>query len=64
MFCYRDMTFCNAECGNDECHRKLTDDVVARANAWWSRCGGGEGSAPICVGNCKDFCEAWKEPTK
>ena len=54
--CYRDMTFCNAKCANDKCHRKLTDKVRKDAIAWWA----GD-NAPIAVSNfskdCPDYIE-------
>lgn len=35
MTCYRDMTFCKAECDNKDCHRLLTPEVWASAAKWW-----------------------------
>jgi hypothetical protein len=54
MICYKDMTFCWAECANDKCFRKYTKEVVANAAKWW-----GSDEAPIAVQdmstNCGDF---------
>jgi len=51
MICYRDMTFCNAECDNTDCHRKLTDEVWANAAKWW------EGDdAPVAVADFSKNC--------
>ena len=31
MLCYKDMTFCESDCANENCHRFLSDDVWRRA---------------------------------
>lgn len=52
MIGYRDMEFCIAACSNATCPRKLTDKIVAEAEAWW-----GEPGAPIIMANRKDHCD-------
>ena len=56
MICYKDMTFCLAECANDKCSRKYTKEVVASAAKWW-----GSDEAPIAVQdmstNCNEYIE-------
>lgn len=32
MISYKDMTFCTADCANDECIRQLTPEVIEEAN--------------------------------
>lgn len=51
MMCFKDMTFCTAECGNYKCSMKLTPDVVSSAQAWW----GGD-DAPIAVADRSSGC--------
>lgn len=58
MICYRDMTFCpfHADCsGADTCGRALTEEVRAKAKAWW---GGMEDGPPICVFTDKPSCHS------
>ena len=46
MICYRDIAFCDfwESCKNgDSCPRKLDDNVIAKAQAWW----GSEGEPPV-----------------
>ena len=54
MVCYKDMTFCNADCSNDDCYRQLTEKVRKDAEKWW-----GSDDAPIAVSDfssrCKEF---------
>ena len=33
MITFRDMTFCNAGCINETCARRLTQEIVGKANA-------------------------------
>lgn len=43
MLCYKDKTYCGfLECGNKDCHRRLTDEVREMAKSWW-----GNDSPPI-----------------
>ena len=51
MICYKDMTFCNAECDNKDCHRALTDEVWANAARWW-----GSDDAPVAVSDFSKNC--------
>ena len=52
MICYRDMTFCTADCANDACGLKFTEQVSQDAIVWW----GGE-AAPIALADRSPFCE-------
>ena len=54
MFSYKDMTFCNSDCTNTECERKLTPEVVNNASHWW----GGD-DAPIAISNFSNSCESY-----
>ena len=54
MICFRDMTFCDywRDCKNaPDCHRPLTDKVLADARVWW-----GKDGAPIAVYTEKPKC--------
>jgi len=59
MLCYQDRTFCiSPECTN-ECGRKLTDEIRAEANEWWTKqMGGTEGGALFSV---QEFCSQAKK---
>jgi len=54
MMCFKDMTFCTAECDNHKCSYKLTPDVISSAQVWW-----GGGDAPIAVADRSDGCAAF-----
>lgn len=56
MISFKDMTFCNSSCGNTECYRKLTPQVLNDAEAWW----GSEG-APIAISNMASHCTQFVE---
>ena len=56
MMCFRDMTFCNAPCGNETCSMKLTDKVRDDARTWWK----GD-DAPIAVSDFSAGCEQWEK---
>lgn len=55
MLCFRDMTFCIANC-NTVCPIKLTPQVEEAATEWW-----GSSDAPIAVSNYSDTCQEYKE---
>jgi hypothetical protein len=52
MISHKDMTFCNSNCGNMECPRKLTPQVVNDADAWF---------IPIAIANFTEGCESYQE---
>lgn len=54
MLCFRDMTFCRAVCGNYQCDRRYTRNVVKSAEIWW----GGRG-APIAVADMTQCCSVY-----
>jgi hypothetical protein len=56
MMCFRDMTFCNAACGNASCPLMLTDKVKAEAEKWW-----GKPNAPIAVSDDSETCRSYVE---
>lgn len=56
MISFKDMTFCSSPCGNTECYRKLTPQVLNDAEAWW----GGEG-APMAIANMASSCPQFVE---
>jgi hypothetical protein len=49
--CYKDMTFCNAECDNKECHLMYTEEVQKSAAKWW-----GSDDAPIAISDFSKGC--------
>lgn len=51
MICFRDITFCIADCRNKECTRKYTEQVVESANKWW-----GNSDAPIAISDLSANC--------
>lgn len=51
MICFRDKTFCTADCANKLCPDKLTDKVTQDAKKWW-----GSESAPIAVSDFSENC--------
>lgn len=55
MLCYKDMTFCSANC-HTICPIKLTPQVEEAAAKWW-----GSSDAPIAVSNYSDTCQEYKE---
>lgn len=59
--CFRDMTFCIAECANTNCPRKYTDKVQRFAEIWW-----GSKDAPISLGDMSEGCKDYQpvEDTK
>ncbi len=54
MICYRDMTFCTANCANLACPDKLTDKVRDGAEKWW-----GQKGAPIAVSDFSANCSRY-----
>ena len=55
MMCYRDRTYCVAECSTKECNSKYTEQVQADAEQWW-----GSPSAPICISDLSSGCPAYQ----
>lgn len=55
MLCYKDMTFCSANCAT-VCLIKLTPQVEEAAAEWW-----GSSDAPIAVSTYSDTCPYYKE---
>lgn len=55
MLCYKDMTFCSANCAT-VCLIKLTPQVEEAAARWW-----GSFDAPIAVSDYSDTCQEYKE---
>ena len=54
MLCYKDQTFCGQKCANTECHRNLSEAVMADARRWWEGC---DGDPPIDIADLKtDSC--------
>lgn len=54
--CFKDKTFCVAECGNIICDRLLTEEVVKAAEVWWGKPG-----APICMEDLSPYCAEFVE---
>lgn len=57
MICYRDRTFCTANCATPDCDIRLTEQVQLDARRWW----GGDG-APISVQDCSGTCPEYAAP--
>lgn len=55
MLCYKDTTFCSANC-RTICPIKLTPQVEEAAAKWW-----GSSDAPIAVSDYSDTCQEYKE---
>ena len=36
MMCYKDKSFCSAECLNKSCHRQFTKEMDKGSRKWWS----------------------------
>lgn len=58
MLCFRDMTFCAAECANADCERRLTPEVRAAAFDWWRGPG-----APMAVADFSPRCAIYQPHT-
>ncbi|WP_230770600.1 hypothetical protein [Sphingomonas sp. Leaf4] len=54
MICYRDRTFCIADCTRTDCDVRMTPEVQAGADRWWA---GFPGPAPIATGDRSAHCE-------
>lgn len=59
MISYRDMTFCVANCNNEKCTRKLTDEIREEAVDWW-----GNSDAPIAVADFTNSCDKYQKETE
>lgn len=53
--CFRDMTFCEANCENVACHRNITPAVKAAGEKWW-----GSPDFPIAVSDFSKTCGEYK----
>ena len=56
--CYKDMTFCAADCATLTCHRNLTDEDIQGARKWWSH---DPDNAPIALSDFSENCPDYKE---
>lgn len=56
MLCYRDRTFCNANCKNIDCDDRLTPTIEASAERWWGKPG-----APISVSDFSEQCPDYQD---
>lgn len=54
MICYKDKTFCVAQCTNTQCDRKLTKGVIQAARA---------AELNIAVSNFSENCKDYRKPT-
>ena len=54
MMCYKDMTFCSAECANFDCERQYTPQIQEKAILWW-----GNDNAPIALSDFSGNCEVY-----
>lgn len=57
MLCYRDMTFCSADCATKNCPRQFTDKERERSKLWW---GDGPGEVPVAFSDFSEHCEMYQ----
>lgn len=57
MICYRDMTFCSAQCATKDCKRQFDAAQKAAAKKWW----GGDG-APVAFSDFSNTCPLYEKP--
>ena len=50
------MTFCDSDCTNDDCSRRLTNDILQDARDWW---GEGESSPPMSIADFSSVCQGY-----
>jgi hypothetical protein len=60
MICYRDKTFCSAECLNMSCHRQFTPEVDKGSQEWWSH---DPDNAPVAFSDFSGDCPEYIPPT-
>lgn len=53
MICFRDMTFCDADCANWHCFRNFTPERKAEARQWWNH---DPDNAPIAFSDFSNDC--------
>ena len=58
MICYKDKTFCVANCATTTCPVMYTEQVQLDSDKWWNK---GIGKAPIMVSDYSDTCKDYKE---
>jgi hypothetical protein len=51
MMCYKDMTYCNADCLTILCPRKFTEEDHANAYDWW-----GDENYPVAFSDLSEGC--------
>lgn len=59
MICYRDMTFCSAECATLDCPSQFTDEHREKAQRWW---GDGPGGPPVAFADFSGHCDKFSPP--
>jgi hypothetical protein len=59
MLCFRDMTFCSAECRTTDCRRNWTPEKAAEARQWW---GDMKGEAPVAFSDFSAHCSDYDPP--
>jgi len=60
MMCYKDKSFCSAECLNKICHRQFTTEMEKSSRKWWSH---DLDNAPVAFMDFSGSCEAYIPPT-
>lgn len=58
MLCYRDMTFCEAQCATHDCPRQWTDKHSQNARKWWAH---DPDNAPVAFADFSETCPDFKE---
>jgi hypothetical protein len=59
MICYMDRTYCDSDCTNTSCSKRLTEEVKRDAVAWW-----GSEDAPIATSDMTVECHDYQQPVK
>lgn len=62
MICFRDMTFCSAECGNVNCRRNWNDERQGEADKWWESFKSDD-PAPVAFSDLSEGCEGFAPRT-
>ena len=57
MICFKDRTFCSADCKTFSCHRQFTDELHQQARDWW---GHDPDNAPVAFSDFSDTCQSYQ----
>lgn len=57
MLCFKDRTFCSAQCKTHICWRHWTDELHEQARRWWDH---DPDNAPVAFSDFSKDCEDYK----